>query len=344
MKKITTYLIFLSLGISLHAQKAIVLEFEKQAIKSESNNVMQLCKYVDPGASGENITWNFSNIEATSEFTGYVKSSYHSSYSQLFPQANTDLEEFNNHFYFNVANNRIEQYGYSSLDNTIVTTFDKPFVKMIYPFTMGDSYYGTFSGNYKSGNLTGEISGNYEVTGDGYGTLILPGNYVVENTLRVKTLKTYSQIIPGVNQSYEIVTYRWYCEWYRYPLLVLTQIKSTANESTSLIYQAAYNNKATKPVENPTPDLASDKLFELYPNPTDQIVNINYVVPEDGNVKIEIYDISGIKIKTLLNQEMLAGSYTLQPNFINEGLIKGTYFVKVTINKESETQQVVLMK
>ncbi len=344
MKSTALYILLLATAGNLFAQKPIVLKFEKHAIKSESNNEMNLCKYVDPGNGGENVTWNFSGIETTNGFTGVVKSSYHSTNSSLFPQANTDLQEFNNHFYFNISNNRIEQYGYSSLDNLVVTTFDRPFVKMIYPFTMGDNFRGTFSGIYKSGNSTGDISGNYEVTGDGYGTLILPGNYTVENTLRVKTLKTFSQVVSGITQTYEIVTYRWYCDWFRYPLLVLTQIKMSVNESTSVTYQAAFNNKATKAAENPLANVNSDKLFDLYPNPTNQFININYVVANDGLVTIELFDLSGKKISTFLNEEMKAGNYTLQPNLVNEGLFKGTYFVKVAVNGKSETQQLVLTK
>ena len=344
MKKTSLYILLLATAGNLFAQKPIVLEFEKHAIKSESNNEMRLCKYVDPGNGGNGVTWDFSGIQATNDFMGVVKSSYHSANSLLFPQANTDLQEFNNHFYFNISNNRIEQYGYSSLDNAVVTTFDRPFVKMIYPFTMGDEFSGTFDGTYKSGNSTGPISGNYEVTGDGYGTLILPGNYTVANTLRVKTLKTFSQVVSGITQTYEIVTYRWYCDWFRYPLLVLTQIKSSVNESTSVTYQAAFNNKATKIDDNSQANVNSGKLFDFYPNPTNQFINLNYVVADDGLVTVELFDLAGNKVSTFLNEEKKAGSYTLQPNLSDEGLFKGTYFVKVTINGKSDTQQVVLVK
>lgn len=330
--------------VNLFAQKPIVLEFETHAIKNESNNEMKLCTYVNPGAAGANQIWNFSQIEATSNFTGYVKSSYHSVNSMLFPQVNTELNEFNNRFYFRIAENKIEQYGYSSLDNLVVTTFDKPFVKMKFPFTMGDNYQGTFSGTYKSGNSNSNISGTYEVIGDGYGRLILPGNFIVDNTLRVKTLKSYSHSISGVDQTVEIVAYRWYSDWHRYPLLVLTQVKSSANGSTSVSYQAAYNTNLSKPANTISSETKSDKLFDVYPNPTDQIININYFVAEDGFVTIELYDLAGKKAGTLFNQELKSGAYTLQPDLIHEGFVKGFYLIKVTINGLSDSQQVVLLK
>ncbi|MBN2610505.1 MAG: T9SS type A sorting domain-containing protein [Bacteroidales bacterium] len=344
MKKITIIALLAATSAFLFAQKPIVLEFEKHAIRNESNNVMKLCKYADPGARGANVTWDFSTLETTSDFTGYVQSSYHSSNTQLFPQANTELNEFNNRFYFRITEDRVEQYGYSSLNNQVVTTFDKPFVKMVYPFTMHDIYEGTFRGTYKYGNSTSDISGNYEILGDGYGKLILPGNFTVDNTLRVKTTKSYSYELSGVPQDVLITTYRWYCDWHRYPLLVLTSIKTSVNQNTSYVYQAAYNNKATKLAEKENPVISKDKMFDVFPNPASEFLNISFTLEEESMVTIELFDIKGRKTGTLSNEMMQPGSRKLQSDISREKYTDGTYYIKVSINGNSETQQVVLVK
>ena len=128
MKKLYSLFILAFFITAGFAQKPISLNYETHAIKSEANNSMQLCKYVDPGTGGEHISWDFSNLEATNDFTGFVQSAYYSVNSALFPLANTELQEFTNQFYFKITENSIEQYGYSSKDNSVIIKFDKPFV------------------------------------------------------------------------------------------------------------------------------------------------------------------------------------------------------------------------
>jgi hypothetical protein len=344
MKKITLLFIYLIAALQIYAQLPVVLNFESHAIKSESNNSMQLCKYIEPGEGGENIIWDFSGIETTNDFIGYVRSAYHSVNSQIFPRANTELDEFNNRFYFRIAYNRIEQVGYTSQDNLVVTAFDKPFVKMIFPFTMGDHFEGTFSGSYKMGTLSSDIKGNYEVLADGYGMLILPGNFVIENTLRVRTMKNYSYEMSGSGHLFEIVTYRWYCDWYRYPLLVLTQIKSAVNESTTVAYQAAFNNQLSIPANLVNEAISTDHLFEIYPNPTNKSLSISYSIKDEGRVWFGLFDLSGKEIKVLFDQDMDAGTYHLESKLVDEGLPEGTYLLKADIAGQAQTQQIVLVK
>ena len=344
MQKITFLISFVLAVMSVYAQYPVVLSFESHAIKSESNNNMELCKYVDPDEGGVNKIWDFSGIESINEFTGFVRSSYHSVNSQIFPRANTELDEFNNKFYYRIEDNRIEQVGYSSQDNLVVTQFDKPLVKMIYPFTMGDHFEGTFSGSYKMGELTSAIKGNYVVLAEATGMLILPDNFIVENTLRVRTMKNYSYEMSGSRHLFEIVTYRWYCDWYRYPLLVLTQIKSTVNESAGVTYQAAFNNNISTPANTVDEEVHADHLFEIYPNPADMFLSITYTVKHDGKVWFGLCDLSGKEIKVLHDQEMDAGTYHLEFNLPDMGLTEESYLLKADIAGLTQIQQVILIK
>ncbi|MBN2212958.1 MAG: T9SS type A sorting domain-containing protein [Bacteroidales bacterium] len=342
MKKTTVIFISLLAAIQLQAQNIVILNFETHALKGESDNNMQLCKYVLPGDDGENIIWDFSGIEKTNAFTGFVKSSYHSVNSQIFPQANTELQEFNNRFYFRIADNRIEQVGYASKDNTVVTAFDKPFVKMVYPFTMGDHFEGIYGGLYKTGTQSSVIRGNYLVEADAYGTLILPENFIVANTLRVKTMKNYTYQINGSDHLFEITTYRWYCDWYRYPLLVLTRITSTVNNSTSVINQAAYNNQLSIPATTISKRILGDRLFEVYPNPTNRLLRICYSVKDGGRVSFVLYNLSGAEIKILYDEDMTEGTYHLESDLTDEGLSEGVYLLKADIAGHIQAQQIIL--
>lgn len=206
-------------------------------MKSESSNIMKICNYSDPGLKGATVTWDFSNLKPIEDFTGHVTDNYEAVNTFAFPMANIELEEFNNKFYFKVAQDRIEQYGYRSKDNKVVVKFTKPPVKMTFPFTYGKEVTGDFNGLIFIGLDTGTLKGTYKIISDGYGTLVLPGEIVINNTLRVKYEKSYSQSFNTLTENIKIITYKWYCESYRYPLLVFTEIISATNK----IYQAAYN-------------------------------------------------------------------------------------------------------
>jgi hypothetical protein len=72
------------------------------------------------------------------------------------PEANTILEEFETKFYFRASNDKIEQFGSVSKNNTI-TKYDKPFVKMVFPFNYGDTYSGNFLEQLKTIIITKPI-------------------------------------------------------------------------------------------------------------------------------------------------------------------------------------------
>ena len=81
------------------------------------------------------------------------------------------------------------------------------------------------------------------------------------------------------------------------------------------------------------PSQYSSTTLELFPNPSNQYANLHYTLTEDSKVFISLFDVSGKKIKTILNNELqLSGDRLIQ--FDNNGLAKGIYFVKVMINNK----------
>ncbi|MBI4721702.1 MAG: aryl-sulfate sulfotransferase [Candidatus Stahlbacteria bacterium] len=67
--------------------------------------------------------------------------------------------------------------------------------------------------------------------------------------------------------------------------------------------------------------------LEVYPNPFTQRTTINYQLPSETTVSLKIYDITGRIVKTLVNGEKKAGSYSV--NFDANYLTTGIYFVKL---------------
>lgn len=48
-------------------------------------------------------------------------------------------------------------------------------------------------------------------------------------------------------------------------------------------------------------------LFNNYPNPFNPQASIDYTVPKDADIKLTIYNISGEKVKMLVNEHQTAG-------------------------------------
>jgi hypothetical protein len=75
-----------------------------------------------------------------------------------------------------------------------------------------------------------------------------------------------------------------------------------------------------------------------YPNPfTDQTM-FRYSVPFDARVHLEMYDISGRLVSTIVNEYLTAGSY--EKSFDGSALPRGIYLCRFNVNGSIRHQQV----
>ena len=312
------------------------LTYEQHAMKPDEDNNMVLTKYQDPGPGGINQVWNFAGMNRTNDFKGTVKIPVQLK-STVTPY-NTELIEFGNSFYLNIDKDKIEMYGYSSANGHVRIEYDKPFVKMTYPFEYGNSYTGTYSGKMTTNTRESVIEGTYNVEADGYGKLILPNSIEVENTLRVKTIKSYKQ------DGYDIAitTYRWYAENVRYPLLVLITTESSKGQNTNKSYTAAY--KENLEINSSVVNQSAVENTSIYPNPFNDKFTVDYELSSPSGVLIELYNIEGKKIATLLNENQEAGIYNPEFNAEILNLKQGVYNIKIKLNNQESVKRIIYNK
>lgn len=83
-------------------------------------------------------------------------------------------------------------------------------------------------------------------------------------------------------------------------------------------------------------------LGQNFPNPFNARTNIRYNLPQESGVRIEIFDILGRKIATLVDGVQTAGSYSLIWDAGNEP--SGIYFYKIAAGEFTETRRALLLK
>ncbi|MDD5529752.1 MAG: T9SS type A sorting domain-containing protein [bacterium] len=88
-------------------------------------------------------------------------------------------------------------------------------------------------------------------------------------------------------------------------------------------------------------------LSQSLPNPFNKTTEIKYTLPKETNVCINIYDISGQKIKTLVNGKQEAGCKSAYWDGLNdkrETVENGIYFYQIEAGGYKETKKLVLMR
>ena len=88
------------------------------------------------------------------------------------------------------------------------------------------------------------------------------------------------------------------------------------------------------------------ELFQNYPNPFNPSTNIKFSLPEDTKLAINIYNLLGERVATVLNEELKAGFHQIEFNSNSAGysLASGVYIYSIESNNFSKVKKMILMK
>ena len=76
-------------------------------------------------------------------------------------------------------------------------------------------------------------------------------------------------------------------------------------------------------------------LSQNYPNPFNPTTRIDYQLPFDSKVNLEIYGITGEKVATIINTELAAGYYTADINAAALNLASGMYIYRMSATNQA---------
>jgi hypothetical protein len=79
-----------------------------------------------------------------------------------------------------------------------------------------------------------------------------------------------------------------------------------------------------------------------FPNPFNPTTKIEFSIPSDNNVEIKIFNVLGMEVATLLNENKQAGTHSIEFNASN--LSSGIYYYKVVSGNYSEIKKMILLR
>ena len=83
-------------------------------------------------------------------------------------------------------------------------------------------------------------------------------------------------------------------------------------------------------------------LNQNYPNPFNPTTQIQYALPESGNVRLDVYNVMGQRVATLVNDQKPAGYHTVR--FDASRLASGTYLYRLQMGNHAITKKLLLIK
>lgn len=317
---------------------------------------------ITPGSSGENIVWNFSNInfdhtsvridtisiidpENTPFFNEPFTNYDTSNFCILIDTKKFDPRDNDYHYYRydssklefigNWADNGTSELGYYWFSNLRTD--------LIFPFTYNDVYVDSFQSSHvdvASGKWHFQ-KGTKTIIADGYGTLIFSGGDTVFNVLRLKEAlytidSSFNRVGAGPDSAYT-----WYSSDRRGPVLRFVMWRGLPNTvSVAQYYKSILNPMSTRNIDHEQPK--KFQLYQNFPNPFNPATTISYTFPSDGIVLITVYDALGREVKILVNEFKRAGRYITE--FDASALSSGIYFYKIVSGSHTVVRKMVLVK
>ncbi len=296
---------------------------------------------------GRNQIWDFSALNTT----GNIRfSNFNQGEKDLLNSFNIRdalvVTQGGDNYYHQISKDNYSLAGFRNED--FIIYYNKPIVRLKYPFAFTDVYESDFVAKAisRNGSET-EITGNYKIEADAYGTVILPGNINV-NVLRIKSESVSVQVSKCREVRIHSIKYLWYSDNQRYPVASLLIEKrfycdGKETESQSFWINQSFLEKLTaSTVENTLePELSSE--MSIFPNPLKDEAQIRIRLFEDSYCKISLKGVAGNHISEIVNNQYFkAGTYYFMINKNKLSLLPGVYFVELYTNNQKIVKKIVV--
>ena len=119
-----------------------------------------------------------------------------------------------------------------------------------------------------------------------------------------------------------------------------TVVLGTAPDNQQMYFVAA--QKADTVTNATIPAFIADGELNVYPNPFSSHCTINYILKKDSYVSVDVFDLMGKQIHSLINEKKPVGNYSV--TFNGAHLSDGIYIVKLKTDNQIVQKKILLSK
>ncbi|MGM0625754.1 MAG: T9SS type A sorting domain-containing protein [Bacteroidota bacterium] len=298
----------------------------------------------DPAGDGDvtDMSWDYSALSETGSGVSYwwVDPST-TDQGADFPEANFALadDQTVGHFYYSydTGSDTIYRTGtYGEDGSTIMQmNYDYPYIpEFTFPISAGDGYGITYAGDMGSmgagEDSTAIEDGEYAISADAQGTLILPNGTELNDVLRVHVIESFDikVYIMGKAITYTVTddAYYWYHDTITRPVFQYIYTEQSDGQGGTDEYESLRYQDIGGTVGNAN---AIATKMEIYPNPSTGIVNTQ--------------NINEISIFNAIGQRVYQNADLNTNGKINlEHLEKGVYIVRMKNNDSTSSQKLII--
>jgi hypothetical protein len=122
-----------------------------------------------------------------------------------------------------------------------------------------------------------------------------------------------------------------------------TSAAGTASETGGLVGDPRWHPRTNLSIDE-EPAIAPETftLNQNYPNPFNPVTTIQFSLPIDIGISINVYNMQGRFVETLVDKKMLAGYHSIIWNA--NSYSSGIYFMKMQAGSQIHTQKLMLVK
>ncbi|MBA2612467.1 MAG: T9SS type A sorting domain-containing protein [Bacteroidetes bacterium] len=345
MKKIYSLILLVTVAFSAKAQ--YTLTSANNAVIGEIEKTWPADTLTPNGlypAGGTNQIWNYSGI-IISPTVSAVSNSYvavsAAPNASLFSAAN--IAKTSDNINYELSNNSatsITSYGSSNSSVTIV--YQNPELIATLPFTYGTLCTDTYSASYTSNSIPVSRTGTVTTSGDGTGTLNMPGNKNYTNALRVKLqLKQIENFGSAGSQTITVKAYVYFNAASKFSLLSVNvyTVNQISGTTTATFYGKSIDvgDVLFAGIKENT----NAANFNIYPNPSsNKEVSVQFNTTANENYELTIYNALGQQVKALHYSNLPLGdqSEKISLSELNSGL----YTIKLKSKNHESTKKLVV--
>lgn len=353
-KKLTILTLIIVTNLSAQVQK---LTNDFNAFRPDDLIIKQQVEFKDPGSKGKNLTWDFSMLQPINE-------EYTLKYfipDSMFIDTICGMEHRTRYYYYQKQDS-LWAKGFEN--STTLMNYIKPELQLKYPFAYGDTLFSYFEGEGEySHTFPLFVKGYTRVEADAEGEIMLPEFEKVKKSLRVHTLRYYTET---GKDSIEMIldTYAWYADGYRYPVFesvktnLIKKLPTTSGEglggevdttvfTTSFYYPPEKQVSTTDLPEQETDNSNINPIYQVFteatymPNPVLDNLLVSYKLIRSANVWFSLHNASGIPIRQTSPNVIPEGFNTTEINMSQQ--ISGAYTLYVHVD-DMMVKQVIIKK